>query len=177
MDDRACLRNRILQTILPAILNVVDTCLLPDLENTKDPWSSFEVSASQMPLLLKQKIKNLIYDDMLRINNIMAKSFFQKNDNTQNGCLGNTNSTNLASSFLFKPSKTHYTNPKQKKTNLKMKQHMSSFKKDITKIMMLEDEIIAPKKKKTLQGFQSMEKSESDGSTKGSSNSYSSNSG
>ena len=76
MDDRACLRNRILQTILPAILNVVDTCLLTDLENTKDPWSSFEVSASQMPLLLKQKIKNLIYDDMLRINNIMAKSFF-----------------------------------------------------------------------------------------------------
>lgn len=55
-----------------------------------------------------------------------------------------------------------------------MKQHMSSFKKDITKIMMLEDEIIAPKKKKTLSGFQIMDKpqkSESDGSTKGSSNS------
>ena len=29
-----------------------------------------------------------------------------------------------------------------------MKQHMSSFKKDITKIMMLEDDIIVPKKKK-----------------------------
>lgn len=76
MDDRACLRNKLLQTILPPILDVIDTVLMADLENTKDPFSSFEVSASQMPLLLKQKIKNLIYDDMLRINNQMAKSYF-----------------------------------------------------------------------------------------------------
>ena len=101
MDDRALLRNTILQTVLPPILDVIDSVLMADLENTKLPLSSFQVSASLMPLLLKQKIKNLIYDDLLRINNQMAKNYFQKNDDsikdglTLGNTTTNTNGTNL----------------------------------------------------------------------------------
>ena len=122
IDDRACLRQRILQTILPPILDVVDTILMKDIESTKEPFHSFDISSSQMPLLLKQKIKDLIYDDLLRINKEMAVTYFSAKSADYTvvtlGTIGKPAvKSNTLQNFLFKPKPTssggkHYTNPK-----------------------------------------------------------------